>query len=111
MRHRCDPLFPVFEVVYLWRQMPSLGRKRNSRNKDLFPHEVFPLSAALASLFDFMVASGVVILILIWAKVRCRHRASLAAADSTPACYFDGRPGSGCSWPAPICSSKPRTTS
>jgi len=37
--------------------------------KIYFPREVFPLAAILASLFDFMVASGLMIVVLIWARV------------------------------------------
>jgi homopolymeric O-antigen transport system permease protein len=47
----------------------SLVGNSNLVTKIYFPREVFPIAAVLASLFDFGVASGVVILVLVVAKV------------------------------------------
>src|SRR6266568_62595 len=47
----------------------SLTSNSNLVTKIYFPREVLPLSAILASLFDFVVASGLIVLILIWARV------------------------------------------
>jgi ABC-type polysaccharide/polyol phosphate export permease len=47
----------------------SLTSNSNLVTKIYFPREVLPLSAVLASLFDFAVASSVVVLVLIWARV------------------------------------------
>jgi lipopolysaccharide transport system permease protein len=47
----------------------SLTGNSNLVTKIYFPREVFPLAAVFASLFDFTVASGVMLLILIWARV------------------------------------------
>jgi len=47
----------------------SLTSNMNLVTKIYFPREVFPLSAVLANLFDFMVASGVLIIILVIAGI------------------------------------------
>jgi ABC-type polysaccharide/polyol phosphate export permease len=47
----------------------SLTSNSNLVTKIYFPREVLPLSAVLASLFDFAVASSVVALILVWARI------------------------------------------
>lgn len=47
----------------------SLTGNSNLVTKIYFPREVFPLSAVMASLFDFMVASSLIVAILIWARV------------------------------------------
>lgn len=47
----------------------SLVTNSNLVTKIYFPRQVFPLAAVLASLFDFAIASGVVLMILILAKV------------------------------------------
>ncbi len=47
----------------------SLTSNSDLVTKMYFPREVFPFSAVLASLFDFVVASGIIILILIGARV------------------------------------------
>ena len=47
----------------------SLVGNHNLVTKIYFPREVFPLAAVLAGLFDFTIASGVIILILVLAKV------------------------------------------
>lgn len=47
----------------------SLTGNSNLVTKIYFPREVFPLAAVLAALFDFAVASGVILLVLIAARV------------------------------------------
>jgi lipopolysaccharide transport system permease protein len=47
----------------------SLVGNSNLVTKIYFPREVFPIAAVLASLFDASIASGVIILVLILAKV------------------------------------------
>lgn len=47
----------------------SLVGNSNLVTKIYFPREVFPIAAVLASLFDFVIASGVIILVLVLAKV------------------------------------------
>lgn len=47
----------------------SLVGNSNLVTKIYFPREVFPIAAVLASLFDFAIASVVVILVLVLAKV------------------------------------------
>lgn len=47
----------------------SLTGHSNLVTKIYFPREIFPIAAVLASLFDFVIASGVVILLLVLAKV------------------------------------------
>src|SRR5574340_1224667 len=47
----------------------SLVGNSNLVTKIYFPREVFPIAAVLASLFDFVVASGVIILVLVLARV------------------------------------------
>jgi lipopolysaccharide transport system permease protein len=47
----------------------SLLGNQNLVTKIYFPREVFPLAAVLASLFDFVIASGVVVAFLVYAKV------------------------------------------
>jgi homopolymeric O-antigen transport system permease protein len=47
----------------------SLTGNSNLVTKIYFPREVFPISAVLASLFDFVIASGVVIVVLIFVRV------------------------------------------
>jgi homopolymeric O-antigen transport system permease protein len=47
----------------------SLVGNSNLVTKIYFPREVFPIAAVLASLFDFVIASWVVILVLVLARV------------------------------------------
>jgi ABC-type polysaccharide/polyol phosphate export permease len=47
----------------------SLLGNQNLVTKIYFPREVFPLAAVVASFFDFVIASGVIILFLAYAKV------------------------------------------
>lgn len=47
----------------------SLLGNQNLVTKIYFPREVFPFASVLASLFDFAIASGVVILFLVYAQV------------------------------------------
>ena len=47
----------------------SLTGNSNLVTKIYFPREVFPIAAVLASLFDFAIASGVIIVVLVLARV------------------------------------------
>ena len=47
----------------------SLIGNSNLVTKIYFPREVFPVAAVLASLFDFFIASGVILVVLVLAKV------------------------------------------
>lgn len=47
----------------------SLVSNSNLVTKIYFPREVFPLAAVMASFFDFVVASGVILIVLVVAKV------------------------------------------
>jgi lipopolysaccharide transport system permease protein len=47
----------------------SLIGNSNLVTKIYFPREVFPIAAVLASLFDFVIASSVIIVVLVLAKV------------------------------------------
>jgi homopolymeric O-antigen transport system permease protein len=47
----------------------SLIGNSNLVTKIYFPREVFPIAAVLASLFDFVIASGVIVVVLVLAKV------------------------------------------
>ena len=68
----------------------SLTNNQNLVTKVYFPKEVFPIAAVMASLFDFLVASGALVIFLLdhSCRVECATRLGPVAAGA------DG--GSGC---------------